>query len=97
MSQQADPVIEFVVRLARERLKPARGILFGSRARGDHRERSDYDFAFDVPGVSHSDWARFVLDAQEQAPTLCGLDLVNLSEVRGEFLAKILAEGKDLL
>lgn len=37
-----------VERLARH---PAvrRVILFGSRARGDHRERSDIDFAFDAP------------------------------------------------
>ncbi len=71
--------------------------MFGSRARGDFRERSDYDFAFEVPGIAQAEWSRFVLDAQENSPTLCGLDLVRLDEARGELKDKILLEGKDLL
>ena len=40
-------------------------ILFGSRARGDNKERSDIDLA-----VSGGDVIRFSLDADEDLPTL---------------------------
>ncbi len=96
-TSQQDPVIQFIVELARARIHPARILLFGSRARGDHRERSDYDIGFEFSEAYESSWARFVLDAQELAPTLCGLDLVNLREARGKLKARILSEGKDLL
>jgi len=94
---QSDPVIQFILELARTRIHPVRVLLFGSRARGDHRDRSDYDIAFDFPEAHESSWPRFVLDAQDSAPTLCGLDLVNLREARGELKARVLSEGKELL
>jgi predicted nucleotidyltransferase len=92
-----DPVLEYVTELARRVICPTRILLFGSRARGDHGERSDYDLAFDFPASFEPHWARFVLDAQEGAPTLCGLDLVNLREARQELRDRILNEGKDLI
>lgn len=91
-----EPVVAYITHLARERLWATRILLFGSRARGDHRERSDYDFAFEFPVERASEWNRFVLDASENAPTLCGLDLVNLAEVKSELKQKILQEGREL-
>lgn len=50
-------------------------VLFGSRARGDHRERSDIDLAvYDMP---EAEQARFWLEAEE-LPTLLKLDIVHI-------------------
>lgn len=50
-----------------------RVILFGSRARGDFRERSDIDLA-----VSGGHIAAFSLDVDEETDTLLQYDVVNL-------------------
>lgn len=73
-------------------LAEARGlnrlILFGSRARGDNRERSDIDLA-----VSGGDVVRFSLDVEE-LPTLLSFDVVNLDgAVQPELLESIRREG----
>lgn len=48
-------------------------ILFGSRARGDNRERSDIDLA-----ASGGDILNFYYDLEEEAWTLLMFDVVNL-------------------
>ena len=66
--------------------------LFGSRARGDYRERSDIDLA-----VSGGDFNRFVLDVDEETSTLLMFDIVNLDgAVQPELLENIRREGKQL-
>lgn len=66
-------------------------ILFGSRARGDHRERSDVDLA-----VSGGDVVRFSLGV-EDLPTLLSFDVIDLdSAVQPELLDSIQREGKIL-
>ena len=66
----------------------SRLILFGSRARGDNRERSDIDLA-----VSGGDVVRFSLDVEE-LPTLLSFDVVNLDgAVQPELLESIRREG----
>lgn len=51
-------------------------VLFGSRARGDHRPRSDIDLAiYDMPAENRG---AFWLEAEE-LPTLLKLDLVHIS------------------
>ena len=49
-------------------------ILFGSRARGDFKERSDIDLA-----VLGGDYAAFSLDVDEETSTLLMFDVVDLS------------------
>ena len=64
-------------------------ILFGSRARGDYRERSDIDLAF-----TGGDGPRFSLDADEETYTLLMFDIVNLDRpVQPELLESIRREG----
>ncbi len=64
-------------------------ILFGSRARGDFKPRSDIDLA--VEGGSA---ARFALDVDDDAPTLLKFDVVNLNgPVQAELLEAINTEG----
>ena len=50
-------------------------VLFGSRARGDHKERSDIDLA--VYGMPREEQAGFWLDAEE-LPTLLKFDIVHI-------------------
>lgn len=90
----SDPILDFVIRLAREHVKPRRVLLFGSRARGDFTERSDYDIAVDESGNSDTSWARFSLSVRDEAPTLKSIDLVRLSQVDENFRSRILSEGK---
>ena len=64
-------------------------ILFGSRARGDYRERSDIDLAF-----TGGDAPRFSLDVDEETYTLLMFDIVNLDRpVQPELLESIRRDG----
>ncbi|MEH8154834.1 nucleotidyltransferase domain-containing protein [Aeromonas caviae] len=53
--------------------------LFGSRARGDHRERSDIDLAIECPDASEAQWQQ-VLAIIDEADTLLPIDCVRLDE-----------------
>ncbi len=66
-------------------------ILFGSRARGDHRERSDIDLAISVD--ERREWHKIDGLCEEQAPTLLRIDLVNLASAPAVLLSQIAAEG----
>ena len=69
-------------------------LLFGSRARGDNRERSDVDLA-----VSGGDTVRFSLDVDEIeiVPTLLMFDVVDLDGgCSEELLDSIRREGVPL-
>lgn len=64
-------------------------ILFGSRARGDNKERSDIDLA-----VSGGNISAFAAAADEELPTLLLLDVVNLdAAVDEDLLQSIKREG----
>lgn len=66
-------VLEEIRSLA-EQYNVEKVILFGSRARGDFRERSDIDLAF-----SGGNGPAFCADVQEETSTLLWFDLVDLS------------------
>lgn len=74
-------------------LDPDRIWIYGSRARGDERELSDYDLAFDVREKNISKWSGFSIEVQDEAETLHKLDLVLFSSSNGELREKILKEG----
>lgn len=64
-------------------------ILFGSRARGDHRERSDIDLA-----TKGGDGDGFYWEVKENAHTLLLFDIINLDEgVSGDLLQEIARDG----
>ena len=64
-------------------------ILFGSRARGDFKERSDIDLAF-----QGGDTVNFSLDVDEETSTLLMFDLVDLGRpVSEELRQAIFKEG----
>lgn len=64
-------------------------ILFGSRARGDYKERSDIDLA-----VAGGNVTAFSLDVEEKTSTLLFFDVINLDgPVQKELLEAIAREG----
>lgn len=71
-------------------------VLFGSRARGDHRERSDIDLA--IYGLAREKCSDFE-DAIDDLPTLLSFDLVFVysGEVSPELLQNIERDGINLM
>lgn len=64
-------------------------VLFGSRARGDNRERSDIDLA-----VSGGNITEFTFGIEDEVWTLLMFDVVNLDRpVQPELLAEIDRDG----
>ena len=53
--------------------------LFGSRARGDHQERSDIDLAIICSTANDIDWLK-VIDIVEDADTLLKIDCVRVRQ-----------------
>lgn len=85
-----ETVIEEIIALA-EKYQIEKVTLFGSRARGDYKERSDIDLA-----VRGGDTTRFALDT-EDVNTLLFFDVVDLNgPIQQELLESIEAEGKVL-
>ncbi len=73
----------------------ARIVLFGSRARGDNRERSDIDIA--VYGLPKPAWSDFE-DAVDALPTLLNFDLIDMNRpISEELRANIERDGIDLM
>lgn len=80
-----------IVALAR-RCGLKQAILFGSRARGDNRERSDIDLA-----IRGGNTAEFIASADDEIHTLLMLDIVDLGKpVQAELLAEIGRDGVTL-
>lgn len=85
---------QFLIERAARITDIERVYLFGSRARGDSRERSDFDLAVEAPGISRATWTRFAIGVEEEIPTLCGVDLVLLTnETASAFRNRIKLEG----
>lgn len=81
-------VIEEIINLAKK-YHVEKVILFGSRARGDYRERSDIDLAFRGGKGNY-----FTLDVDGETSTLLEFDIVDLDKlVRSELLESIRREG----
>lgn len=70
-----DSAWKFLAELSRNELVDGL-ILFGSRAVGDHEERSDVDVAVCGANITRLQWARFK-DAAHVAPTLYWISLVH--------------------
>lgn len=84
-------VIQEIIQLA-EKNQVEKVILFGSRARGDYKERSDIDLAF-CGGCS----SQFILSVDEETSTLLKFDIIDLDKpVREELLESIHREGVTL-
>lgn len=89
-----DKTIEQVKQLA-HRYGVPKLVLFGSRARGDYRARSDYDFA--VWGCTAQQRAQFSDAVENDLDSLYSVDLVFVSEQHRCRIASKYREGRDLL
>ncbi len=89
-----EPVRRIVARLSAEP-SVRRVTLFGSRARGDARARSDVDLAVEAPLATAQDWQR-VADIIEDADTLLSIDVIRVEEAPEDLQRRIQAEGRTL-
>jgi predicted nucleotidyltransferase len=69
--------------------------LFGSRARGDNRERSDIDLAIACPHATDKDWIS-VMDIIENSDTLLKIDCIhfNKNKISEDLYNNILKDKK---
>jgi len=71
--------------------------LFGSRARGDHQDRSDIDIAVFCPRASEKEWLS-ILEIVEQADTLLMIDCIRLDlEPDNSLLRQQIEKDKKLI
>ena len=80
--QLSENLLQELIRLGRQ-FNLDRIILFGSRARGTHTERSDIDIA-----VSGGDFDSFYRDIKNDVHSLLMFDVVNLDDGISEELQK---------
>ncbi|ASN03892.1 nucleotidyltransferase domain-containing protein [Virgibacillus necropolis] len=73
-------------------------ILFGSRAVGDHKKRSDIDLAFVAPDMARREWIDLTFTIEDELDTLLLLDIVKLEDedVSLQFKKEIIKNGKVL-
>ena len=77
---RTEEVIEEVADLCRQ-FQAKKVILYGSRAKGTARERSDIDIA--VSGVDNFE---LLVEKVEELPTLYSVDMVNMDTCRNDLL-----------
>jgi predicted nucleotidyltransferase len=87
-------VLQWVSRQAKSIVGAKRVVLFGSRARGDALDRSDFDIAIEAEFPEKLSELRETLE--ENPLTLLAFDVVNLSSANPEFRERILKEAKDI-
>ena len=70
-------------------------ILFGSRAREDHKERSDIDVAIDCKEATQNDWLK-IIDLVDKADTLLHIDCIRLDTLddNDKLKQNIIRQGK---
>jgi len=89
------PLEQMIVNTIVKHAKPARIILFGSRARKDAHPRPDYDVAIDDPQLTPALLAKLRAEL-EALPTLLNIDLVWINHAAPVLRHRILSEGKTL-
>ncbi len=77
---RAEEVIEEVADLCRQ-FQAKKVVLYGSRAKGTARERSDIDIA--VSGVENFE---LLVEKVEELPTLYSVDIINMDTCRNQLL-----------
>ncbi len=88
---EVEEIIKEVANLSRS-FNAKKVILYGSRAKGMARERSDIDIA--VSGVDNFDE---LVEKVEDLPTLYSVDLLNLDTCRNELLLEDIREyGREI-
>ena len=92
LPQSVQKIIELII----SKTKPEKIILFGSRARGDNRENSDFDIACIFKQKNEQAWSHLLVNLHEEVMTLWSVDLVDYSELSEEYKNNIKKEGVTL-
>ena len=82
-------ILEKIISVA----QPNKVLLFGSRARGDFRENSDFDIYITGRRCSEDDWTRLLVDLDTEPLTLFKIDLVEFEKMSREFQESMGREG----
>ncbi len=88
--------VQKVIKSLIEQVGPQKIILFGSRARGDHRENSDFDIAVMGRKNSEREWNEALTMIEETPITLHPIDIVEFEKLSDEYQSNIREEGKIL-
>lgn len=87
-------VLQWSVRKAKHIAGATRVLLFGSRARGDADDRSDFDIAIETDSPEKLPELNALF--QEHPLTLVSFDVVDLRSAQPHFQSRILSEAKDI-
>jgi len=91
--RQYDPKIVAAVReIILKYAQPSRIYLFGSRATGDAKPESDYDFAMDAP-TADSKALQSIRDELEELHTLYRIDVANIASADNRFSNRVRDTG----
>lgn len=86
--------VQRAVEFAAKTLRPQKIYLFGSRARGDARPNSDFDFCIVLDGVCPlENWTKFLLDVRELPLTLHSMDWLRWDELDVTLQKIVIQEG----
>ena len=80
-----DKILTLLAEEFAKHMQIEKAVLFGSRARGDNSERSDYDIAI-FGELPHSDKVKLRALADDGLPTLHKIDLVFVNEIKNSAL-----------
>jgi uncharacterized protein len=103
--EHTEPAIDAIVTTIAERFRPRRIILFGSRARGDHRPGSDIDLFIEMevePDIEGRERVRRIHRAFDPYP--CAMDIIvytpeevaTRKQAAASLVSTVLREGKVL-
>jgi predicted nucleotidyltransferase len=92
----ADEILAEVADIIARFLPDARILLFGSRARGDAEQTSDFDFAVDAGSKIPLDVITRIKDEIEELHTLKSIDIVDLNRVNPAFKTIISKTGVNI-
>ncbi len=85
--------LKTIVKQAIQMINPDMVWIFGSRARGDAKETSDFDIAFKFSSAASLNWTLFWNQVTDNPPSLHKYDLVDFNCAGQELKERILKEG----
>jgi len=93
MSAREKEILNSVVEILKKYLHPKKIILFGSRAKGNNKPHSDFDFAVDKKKPDILTYWK-IIDEIDTVAGLYGVDVVYLPTVDKGFRSIVLNSGK---